>query len=84
MLDLAAFVTAAVDLYRDAALPNSVELTVDAAGAESARVHGVEEHLRGAVMNLIENALKHSPPGGRVDVVVRAETEAVTLSVRCN
>lgn len=82
VLDPVAFVAAAAELYRDAALPAGVELAVDAAGSEGARVHGVEEHLRGAVMNLIENALKHSPPESTVRVVVRAEAQAVTVSVR--
>lgn len=82
VLDPVALVTAATGLYRDTGLPDGVELIVDAAGAAGARVHGVEEHLRGALMNLIENALKHSPPGGTVSVVVRAEDQAVTISVQ--
>ncbi|MBV6467424.1 MAG: hypothetical protein PGMFKBFP_02781 [Anaerolineales bacterium] len=81
-LDPEAFVTAAAELYRDAALPGGVELIVDTSSVAGARVHGVEEHLRGAVMNLIENALKHSPPGSTVSVLVRAEEQAVTISVR--
>jgi len=77
-----ALVAAAAGLYRDTGLPDGVELIVDATGAAGARVHGVEEHLRGALMNLIENALKHSPPDGTVSVVVRAEEQAVTISVQ--
>jgi len=82
LLDPVAFVTAAAQLYRAAGLPNGVELVVDATGAADAKVHGVEEQLRGAVMNLIENALKHSPPGSTVSVAVRAEERDVTITVR--
>lgn len=81
-LEPVAFVTAAAELYRSAGLPAGVGLVVETAGATGIRVHGVEEQLRGAVMNLIENALKHSPPGSTVSVVVRAKEHDVTITVR--
>jgi len=81
-LDASALVTAAADVYRDAAQLDGVELVVDTAGAVGAAIHGVEELLRSALMNLIENALKHAPPGSTVQVVVRAEEHAVAIAVR--
>lgn len=81
-LDAAALVSAAANVYRDAAQLGTVDLVVDTSGATGAAIHGVEELLRSALMNLIENALKHSPPGSAVKVVARAEEQAVTISVR--
>lgn len=40
------------------------------------------DQLRRAVWNLVTNALKYGPPGGRVDVVVRRDDGAIVLSVR--
>jgi two-component system, OmpR family, sensor kinase len=38
--------------------------------------------LRAMVSNLIDNAVRHTPSGGRVDVVVTREANWVTLAVR--
>jgi len=45
---------------------------------------GQEEGLRVMLGNLVDNALRHTPPGGRVDVAVRAQGGTVTLSVTDN
>ncbi|MCW5621844.1 MAG: HAMP domain-containing histidine kinase [Burkholderiales bacterium] len=81
-LDASALVAAAAEVYRDAAQLGGVDLVVDTSGAAGATIHGVEELLRSALMNLIENALKHSPPGAAVKVAVQAEAHAVTIAVR--
>ena len=39
------------------------------------------DRIAQAIQNLLTNALKYSPEGSRVDVVTRAETEEVILSV---
>ncbi|SAK71003.1 sensor kinase [Caballeronia calidae] len=33
------------------------------------------------VNNLLENAIRHTPPGGRVDVMLRRETDGIALTV---
>jgi len=49
--------------------------------AEPAIAHGDAESLRMLVRNLVENAVKYSPPRGVVDVAVHAERGAAVLCV---
>ncbi|MCI5070093.1 ATP-binding protein [Acidovorax sp.] len=51
--------------------------------SDAATVPGNAEALRMLVRNLLDNAIKYTPPGGRVDVQVRAEApgHAVRLTV---
>ena len=44
-------------------------------------VTGDQARLRQLVMILVDNAIRHSPSGGRVTVAVRAEGEGATLTV---
>lgn len=48
---------------------------------EPARVEGNSRHLRAIVDNLLSNALKYSPCGGAVDVVLGVKDGLVTLDV---
>jgi two-component system OmpR family sensor kinase len=54
------------------------ELTVD---AEPAVVDGVRDELHRLAVNLIENALRHTPPGTRVRAEVGEHDGEVTLAV---
>jgi len=49
---------------------------------EGVQVHGDEELLRRMVMNLLNNAIRHSPDGERVEITIAAEGNRVTLSVQ--
>lgn len=49
--------------------------------ADDVRIDGYPEALRILVRNLLDNAVKYSPAGGRVDVEVRAASSVVELSV---
>jgi signal transduction histidine kinase len=54
------------------------EVTVD---AEPAWVYGDTARLAQVLTNLLVNALKYTPGGGRIDVRVRSEGDACTLTV---
>lgn len=49
---------------------------------EAATLTGVEEDLRRAVENVLRNAVRHSPEGGRVDATLKRGEGRAVLSVR--
>jgi signal transduction histidine kinase len=49
---------------------------------DGVQVQGDEELLRRMVMNLLDNAVRHSPDGGRVELTITSADNRVTLSVR--
>ena len=51
-------------------------------GGDAARVEGDPEALRILLGNLIDNALRHTPPTGRVDVVIARRARQRLLEVR--
>jgi heavy metal sensor kinase len=63
-----------VEMFQGIAEQRGVELHADALAP--AAVRGNEAHLRQVVHNLIDNALKFTPPGGRVLVTVSARPAA--------
>ena len=77
---LADVVARAVDLYRDVAEAKGVALSADA--PPDIVVVADRTRLEQVAANLIDNALKYTPPGGRVDVEVRRAADAAILRVR--
>lgn len=47
-----------------------------------ARVRGEANMLERLIVNLIDNAVRYTPPGGRVDVTLEREGESAVLGVR--
>jgi signal transduction histidine kinase len=77
---LGGVVSRAVDLYRDVADAKGVMLTADAPG--DVVVMADRTRLEQVAANLIDNAVKYSPPGGHVEVQIRRAADAAVLRVR--
>ena len=58
----------------------SIDLGLNASGRASVR--GDADALRTLISNLIDNALRYTPDGGKVDVNVAQDGERIALSVR--
>ena len=81
-VDLAAVVGEVVDLYEDAA--EEAGVTVDASVPAGLTLRADRDRLRQAVANLVDNAIKYSPKGGRVAVAVSRDADHVAIRVRDN
>ena len=77
---LAEVVARAIDLYRDVADAKGVSLA--AAAPADIVVTADRTRLEQVAANLIDNAVKYTPAGGRVDVEVRRDAHAAVLRVR--
>jgi signal transduction histidine kinase len=77
---LSEVIARAVDLYRDVAEAKGVALVVDAPADVVVTADRIR--LEQVAANLIDNALKYTAAGGRVDVDVRREGTAALMRVR--
>jgi signal transduction histidine kinase len=82
-VDLARLSTEIGDLYAPEARERSLQLTVDVPD-EPVIVHGNRQLLAQLLTNLLENAFKYVPAGGRINVKVGTEAERAALIVRDN
>lgn len=78
-VDLAALAGDAVDLYEPVAEEKAVVLELSAASAPS--ISGQADLLAQAVTNLLDNAVTHTPPAGKIVVSVDADGTGVALTV---
>jgi signal transduction histidine kinase len=65
-LDLAAICAGVFEFYEPVAQAKSIELTFDAPAP--AFVRGDQDLMREAISNLVDNAVKFTPPGGKVKI----------------
>jgi len=77
--DLTAVARDAAELYAEVAEAKSIALTVDVSG--EVPVLADRTRLRQAVANLVDNAVKYTPAGGRVTVHVSRTGTDATLTV---
>jgi signal transduction histidine kinase len=82
-------VARATDLYREVADAKGVAMVVrtgtgpqNATSQPVAVVMGDRTRLEQVAANLIDNALKYTPPGGRVEVEIGTDDQAAILRVR--
>ncbi len=67
------------EMYQPIAEDADIELTADI--AEDISVSGHRQLLGQAIANLLDNAIKFSPPGGRISITLEAGAAGVTLRV---
>lgn len=76
---VADIVTEVSDLYEDAAEAAGIELHADVPA--QLVVSADRDRLRQAIANLVDNAIKYTPRGGRVEVKAAADHRAAMISV---
>jgi signal transduction histidine kinase len=79
-VDPESVVSAAADVVRPTADAKGVELVVTRRGAPR-DIFGDPDRLQQIIWNLLTNALKFTPNGGRVEASIAHESEAVTIQV---
>jgi PAS domain S-box-containing protein len=79
-VDLCAVVTAAIDTVRPTAGAKGIGLNVRA-DARSTVVSGDPDRLQQVVWNLLTNAIRFTPEGGRIDVRITADEDHAEISV---
>ncbi|MBI5596590.1 MAG: PAS domain-containing protein [Elusimicrobia bacterium] len=79
VVDLGALLRSAVDVVRPAAQAHSI--TIDAGTPAEARVSGDPERLQQVCWNLLSNAMKFTPEGGKVLVRLKRSRTGVELTV---
>jgi signal transduction histidine kinase len=82
-VDLSTVADRAVEAFADTARDKGVNVT-SWADRVQAMVNGDPERLQQIANNLIANAVKFTPPGGKVDVSVRVNGESADLVVSDN
>jgi signal transduction histidine kinase len=78
-VDLAAIMTAAIDLARPAAI--AADLALEADVPESLPARGNPDQLAQVAGNLLQNAIRYTPRGGRIDVRAERRPSDVLVSV---
>jgi signal transduction histidine kinase len=78
-LDLVPLLRSAAELYADVAEEKRIALEIHASGPLP--VMGDAGRLRQALANLVDNAVKYTPPGGRVEVTAAADQAETRVTV---
>jgi signal transduction histidine kinase len=81
-LDVRSLVERAAELYREVA--EEKKIVVELAQPDAAELSADAIRLGQAINNLLDNALKYTPAGGRITIATRAEPRAVIVTVTDN
>ncbi len=80
-IDIANVIDSAVEMIRPSADAKQLELTVETAGYEPVPVEGEAERLQQVFLNLLTNAVKFTPDGGRIDIRLRRAGSSVEIEI---
>lgn len=80
-VDVGAVLNETVELYEDVAESRGIVLAAEPPGGPLA-VTADRGRLRQVLANLVDNAVKYTPPGGRVELGASATAHEVALTVR--
>ena len=80
-MDLRTLVLESVESVAPKATENGLSLHVDA-GKDPVRIHGDRARLQQVLWNLLSNALKFTPTGGRINVTVKSDEKIATVAVQ--
>ena len=83
-VDPADLVRDAIEIVRPAAKSKRIEITADLDEARPLTIHGDRNRLRQVFSNLLTNAVKFTPEGGRVDVSLAGYGQNVKVVVADN
>lgn len=81
-LDVRSLVERAADLYREVAEEKNIAVVLDQPAPAELDADAIR--LGQAINNLVDNALKYTPAGGRVVLATRAEPQSVVVTVTDN
>ena len=81
-LDLSALTRDAAELYEPLAEANGI--TLDVTVGAPAMISGQGELLAQSIANLLDNAVKYTPEGGKIEVGVAAYDDTVALTIADN
>ena len=79
-VDLAELVRQTVDLYED--LAEDKDLTIEATAAAQPLVPVDRNRMRQVLANLVDNAVKYTPPHGEIHIATRREGPEAIIEVR--
>ena len=79
-VDIGAVVAAASDRISESAEQRDIEVIVST-GQDISPIRGARRQLESAVFNLLDNAVKFSEPGGRVDIDLETDDQSLSVSV---
>lgn len=79
-VDLGSLMTQAADLFRSVAEARSVDLVVPS--FPPVRIPGDTRKIQRILANLVDNAIKYSPAGGKVELILELDGDAAVIHVR--